>query len=109
MTGLLSREFIARTDRQRDEGECDTLLLIDPDHFSLTNDKHGHSRGDEALIRIAEALVYTTRPCDSIGRLGGEEFGVLLRDVRKEQAMTIAENIRRHIGGIPWVKGNKMR
>jgi diguanylate cyclase (GGDEF)-like protein len=108
MTGLLSRgEFIARMDRSRDEGECDTLLLIDPDNFSSINDKHGHSKGDEALVRIAKALVYTTRPGDSIGRLGGEEFGVLLRDVRKAQAITIAENIRRHIEGGPWVKGQQ--
>lgn len=108
MTGLLSRgEFIARMDRKRDEGEYDTLLLIDPDHFSVINDKHGHSKGDEALVRIAKALVYTTRPGDSIGRLGGEEFGVLLRGVRKEQAIIIAETIRRHIEGTPWVKGHK--
>ncbi|RWA88253.1 MAG: GGDEF domain-containing protein [Mesorhizobium sp.] len=78
MTGLLSRgEFIARMARNRDVGECETLLLIDPDHFSLINDKHGYSKGDEALIRIAKALVYITRPGDAIGRLGGGEFGVL--------------------------------
>ncbi|MDX8503289.1 GGDEF domain-containing protein [Mesorhizobium sp. VK4C] len=108
MTGLLSRgEFIARMERKRDEGECDTLLLVDPDHFSLVNDRHGHSKGDETLVRIAKVLVYMTRPGDSVGRLGGEEFGILLRDVRKEQAMMIAENIRRHIEGIPWVKGRQ--
>ncbi|SFO70146.1 diguanylate cyclase (GGDEF) domain-containing protein [Mesorhizobium sp. NFR06] len=108
LTGLLSRgEFIARVDRKRDEGECDTLLLVDMDHFSLVNDKHGHAKGDETLIRIAKALVYMTRPGDSIGRLGGEEFGVLLRDLRKDQAMIIAENIRRHIEGIPWVQGRR--
>ncbi|MBM2715105.1 GGDEF domain-containing protein [Mesorhizobium caraganae] len=108
MTGLLSRgEFIARMDRSRDEGECDTLLLIDPDHFSSINDKHGHSKGDEALVQIAKALVYTTRPGDLIGRLGGGEFGVLLRHVRKEQASTNAENIRRYIEGIPWGKAQQ--
>ncbi|MER8458342.1 GGDEF domain-containing protein [Mesorhizobium sp. M1300] len=108
MTGLLSRgEFIARMGRKRDEGECDTLMLVDPDHFSLINDEHGHSKGDEALVRIAKALVYLTRPGDSIGRLGGEEFGVLLRDVRKEQAITIAENIRRLIEVSPMVKGQQ--
>lgn len=108
MTGLLSRgEFIARMARKRDEGEYDTLLLIDPDHFSLVNDKHGHSKGDETLVRIAKALVYMTRPGDSIGRIGGEEFGVLLRGVRKDQATIIAENIRRHVEGIPWVKGQQ--
>ncbi|WP_095204524.1 GGDEF domain-containing protein [Mesorhizobium carmichaelinearum] len=108
MTGLLSRgEFIARMDRSRDEGECDTLLLIDPDHFSSINDKHGHAKGDEALIRIAKALVYITRPGDGIGRLGGGEFGVLLRHIRKEQASTIAEKIRRHIERIPGVKGQQ--
>ena len=106
MTGLLSRgEFIARMDRKRDEGECDTLLLIDPDHIALINDKHGHSRGDEVLVRIAKALVYLTRAGDSVGRLGGTEFGVLLRHMRKEQASTIAENIRRLIEASPKVKG----
>ncbi len=108
MTGLLSRgEFIARMQRKRDEGEWDTLLLIDPDHFSFVNDKYGHTKGDEALVRIAKALVYMTRPGDSIGRLDGEEFGVLLRGVRQEQAIIVAENIRRHIEGIPWVKGQQ--
>ncbi|MGX5805059.1 GGDEF domain-containing protein [Bradyrhizobium sp. Arg314] len=106
MTGLLSRSgFMARMDRKRDEGEYDTLLLIDPDHFSLFNDRHGHSKGDEALVRIAKALVYLTRPGDSIGRLGGEEFGILLRGMHKEQAMTMAENIRRLVEGMPWIKG----
>ncbi|RUU14559.1 GGDEF domain-containing protein [Mesorhizobium sp. USDA-HM6] len=106
MTGLLSRgEFMARMDRQRDDGEFDTLLVIDPDHFSLFNDKHGHAKGDETLVQIARALVYLTRPGDSIGRLGGEEFGILLRGLRKEQAMTVAENIRRHVGGLPWIRG----
>ncbi|RWG14596.1 MAG: GGDEF domain-containing protein [Mesorhizobium sp.] len=108
MTGLLSRGgFMARMDRKRDEDEYDTLLLIDPDHFSLFNDKHGHSKGDEALVRIAKALVYQTRPGDSVGRLGGEEFGVLLRGVRKEQATTIAENIRRLVEAMPWTKGQQ--
>ncbi|TIO73388.1 GGDEF domain-containing protein [Mesorhizobium sp.] len=108
MTGLLSRGgFMARMDRCRDEGEYDTLLLIDPDHFSSINDRHGHSKGDEVLVRIAKALVYATRPGDSVGRLGGEEFGVLLRGVRKEQAGTIAENIRRLIEGFPRVKGQQ--
>ena len=108
MTGLLSRgEFIARMDRKRDDGEYDTLLLVDPDHFALVNDRHGHSQGDETLVRIAKALVYMTRPGDAIGRVGGEEFGVLLRDVRKEQAATIAENIRRHVERGPWVKGQQ--
>ncbi|MER9951747.1 MULTISPECIES: GGDEF domain-containing protein [unclassified Mesorhizobium] len=108
MTGLLSRgEFMARMDRRRDEGECDTVLLIDPDHFSSINDKHGHFKGDETLVQIAKALVYATRPGDSIGRLGGEEFGILLREARKEQGMTIAENIRRNIEGIPWVRGQQ--
>ncbi|TPI21815.1 GGDEF domain-containing protein [Mesorhizobium sp. B3-2-1] len=106
MTGLLSRSgFMATMDRKRDEGEYDTLLLVDPDHFASFNDKHGHSKGDEALVRIAKALVYLTRPGDSVGRLGGEEFGVLLKGVREVQAMTMAENIRRLVEGIPWVKG----
>jgi len=99
--------FMARMDRSRDEGECDTLLLVDPDHFSSINDRHGHSKGDEVLVRIAKALVYTTRPGDSVGRLGGEEFGVLLRGVRKEQAGTIAENIRRLLKAFRGSKGNK--
>jgi diguanylate cyclase (GGDEF)-like protein len=108
MTGLLSRgEFIAKMDRSRDDGECDTLLIIDPDHFSLLNDKHGHTKGDEALVRIAKALVYSTRAGDSVGRLGGAEFGVLLCHVRKEQASTIAENIRRLIEASPKVKGQQ--
>lgn len=104
-TGLLNREaFIGQLAHVRRNDECDTLLLIDGDDFTKINDQHGHAKGDEALNRIAKALLYATRPNDVVGRTGGTEFGVILRGVATEGAMLRAEMIRRQVETIPWMK-----
>ncbi|MFB9376784.1 GGDEF domain-containing protein [Kineococcus gynurae] len=58
-----------------------TLLLLDLDHFKQLNDRFGHAHGDDALRRLADALLRTLRPHDHVVRLGGDEFAVLLCDV----------------------------
>lgn len=107
-TGLLNREaFIGHLARVRREDECDTLLLVDADDFTKINDQHGHAKGDEALIRIAKALLYSTRPNDVVGRTGGTEFGVILNDVDQDGAILRAEKIRRQVETIPWLKSGR--
>ncbi|MBT1156712.1 GGDEF domain-containing protein [Aminobacter anthyllidis] len=107
-TGLFNREaFISYLARVRCDEDCDTLLLIDADDFTKINDQHGHAKGDEALIRIAKALMYATRPGDVVGRTGGTEFGVILGGVDKDGAMLRADMIRRQVETIPSMKSGR--
>ena len=52
-----------------------SLIMLDLDHFKRVNDTFGHQSGDDVLIAVAERLTANVRPCDIVGRLGGEEFG----------------------------------
>ncbi|WP_352726044.1 diguanylate cyclase [Mesorhizobium sp. M0276] len=82
------------------------MLLIDPDHFSLINDKTRIPKWPGFGSNCKGARVSTTpRRLDRPS--WGEEFGVLLRDVRIEQAGTIAENIRRLVEASPMAKGQQ--
>ncbi|MBO6720054.1 MAG: GGDEF domain-containing protein [Rhizobiaceae bacterium] len=96
MTGLLNREaFGAQLTASMRSGEQSAILLLDADHFKQINDRFGHASGDRALIAIAKTLKQSIGPDDIIGRLGGEEFGIVLKglnsSVAAEQA---AERLR---------------
>jgi diguanylate cyclase (GGDEF)-like protein len=74
------------------------LLMVDLDHFKLTNDTFGHSAGDEVLKVTAHRLLGAVRKSDTVARLGGDEFVVLLPDMTAPQiaeriAATIVENL----------------
>lgn len=69
-------------------------LMIDIDHFKQINDVHGHQVGDMALRAIAETLSTGLREVDALGRLGGEEFAILLPETEIEQAQYVAERLR---------------
>lgn len=73
------------------------LAIIDIDNFKNVNDTYGHRVGDLVLSRIGNYLVNNIRKTDIIARYGGEEFVILLNDVEEEQAINIAENIRKGI------------
>jgi diguanylate cyclase (GGDEF)-like protein len=77
------------------------LLIIDVDHFKSINDGHGHQAGDEALVHISNMIKRCVRDMDTVARLGGEEFGVLLLDADKTVAQDIAERIRMAIQTTP--------
>ncbi|MBD8879160.1 GGDEF domain-containing protein [Rhodanobacter sp. 7MK24] len=70
------------------------VAIIDLDHFKSINDTHGHAMGDEVLCRVVEACKQHLRTVDLFGRLGGEEFGILLVDCSREQGAAIAERMR---------------
>lgn len=104
LTSCLNRRaFTALVDRYLDRMETQdataqgALLIIDVDHFKVINDTFGHDAGDNALIRIAETIRSSVREYDAVGRLGGEEFSVLLPGVTEERAVGLAENIRKRI------------
>jgi diguanylate cyclase (GGDEF)-like protein len=70
------------------------MLYLDADHFKRLNDEHGHAAGDAALVAMAAALRAQTRPNDLIGRIGGEEFALLLPGLDMRQASERAERLR---------------
>ena len=77
-----------------------TLLIIDADHFKRINDRLGHHVGDTALTAIASTLRRSVRRDDLVGRLGGEEFAVLLRNAGPDEAAAVAERLRATIHGV---------
>jgi diguanylate cyclase (GGDEF)-like protein len=67
-------------------GEEATLIYVDMDNFKAVNDAYGHAAGDAALIYVAETLNANVREGDSVGRMGGDEFAVLLRHADLQSA-----------------------
>ncbi len=74
-----------------------SVLMIDVDHFKSVNDRYGHAVGDDALIAVANACMDGKRNSDIVGRLGGEEFAMLLPETDLYQARIVAERIRRNV------------
>lgn len=71
-----------------------TLLVMDVDHFKRINDTYGHAAGDDVLRTMCHQISSSLRKTDSIGRLGGEEFGILLNGAESEVALRTAERLR---------------
>jgi diguanylate cyclase (GGDEF)-like protein len=71
-----------------------SLLMLDLDHFKEVNDRFGHPAGDEVLRRFAHMLQQMVRKFDIVGRLGGEEFSILLPETPLDKAQVMAERIR---------------
>jgi len=86
-----AHEEAARAER---EGCCISFLAIDLDHFKAINDNHSHGAGDEVLRQITAAWRTLLRPSDLIGRVGGEEFLVMLPRIPAADAMAVAERLR---------------
>ena len=100
LTGVANRRSIElfgedALDEARQTGSALTALTVDIDRFKSINDTYGHATGDEALIRVARACQGTLRQFDRMGRVGGEEFLVLLPDTDLHAALPIAERLRR--------------
>ncbi len=98
LTGLLNRRaFRERAMRElaraRRTGEPFAALLIDVDHFKQINDREGHVAGDEALVALARELTGALREIDTLARIGGDEFAVLLPETGAEGAHATAERL----------------
>lgn len=89
--------------------ERSVLVLFDIDHFKCINDEHGHAVGDEALRRVARCTRDILRSRDVFGRIGGDEFMLLLPGAGVDEALLVADRITRRIdserqtlqGGVP--------
>ena len=105
LTGIASRrKLLATIDGQIERARTGTATLscamIDIDHFKSINDRFGHAVGDRVLQTLAATAKGTLRAGDLIGRLGGEEFVVMLPDTAEDQAVLIGERIRAAIAAM---------
>jgi diguanylate cyclase (GGDEF)-like protein len=80
-------------------GQSAVLLTLDIDHFKQINDNFGHPSGDVVLRTVSNRLQAMLRTEDLLGRLGGEEFGILLADTESDRASETAERLRRAVEG----------
>ena len=99
LTGIANRrafleDVITLSERQGAQVRPISVLLADLDRFKSINDKFGHAAGDTVLQVFAEVASSKLGPYDLIGRLGGEEFAVVLYDTGREEGFVVAERIR---------------
>ena len=102
LTGLANRRLFDES-LQREVARAQrlstpvSLLVLDVDHFKQVNDTYGHQTGDSVLREVADALVANTKNYDVAARYGGDEFVVLLPGCRRDDAMRVAERVRKGI------------
>jgi diguanylate cyclase (GGDEF)-like protein len=110
LTGTLTRRAFdqllfdaVETQRKAVTGEADRtvigLAIIDIDHFKRVNDAHGHGCGDAVLVAVSAAIAAALGPDARIGRLGGEEFGVLIECADRDELAAAAEAVRHAVAG----------
>ncbi|MCZ0964199.1 sensor domain-containing diguanylate cyclase [Paracoccus benzoatiresistens] len=100
LTGVLTRRaFLARLDLvvAENSNAPNTLVLVDLDHFKSINDQFGHPAGDIVLTRVASVMWDQARKSDSVGRLGGEEFGILLQGASLSQGQEMMSRLQAQI------------
>jgi diguanylate cyclase (GGDEF)-like protein len=111
LTGLINRyEFQARVERAirhaQTQSVTHALLHIDIDRFKSVNDICGQNAGDELLQELAQLLLSSVRKRDTLSRLGGDEFGMLLENCPLDKAVQIAGNLVESIGSFHFTRSN---
>lgn len=107
LTGVASRrkiisllsEALEVTETGREEL---TVAILDIDHFKSINDRYGHLAGDEVLVKIAGAVRSALRRKDRFGRMGGEEFLIIMHDTGRIAAADIIERVRNVVASLEW-------
>lgn len=107
LTGLANRRMLNHVLRQHvDEyqryGRPFAVLYADIDRFKNINDAYGHDIGDQVLRMVARTLDESTRPSDTVGRWGGDEFLLVALAASEREALSLAERTRRLLGG-SWI------
>jgi diguanylate cyclase (GGDEF)-like protein len=105
LTGLDNRRaFLERSERDVHRagryGTPVALIMLDLDHFKAINDTYGHPVGDRVLVELAAVLTKSMREVDIVGRLGGEEFAILMPDTNAEAAMQAAERLNQAVAAM---------
>lgn len=94
LTGLLNRRALFDLHGRTPVNAFTAVVVFDLDGFKAINDEFGHAAGDEVLRVFAEVLCADLRPTDSVARMGGEEFAMVLRRILPEVAGATAERVR---------------
>jgi diguanylate cyclase len=110
LTGLPNRRWFDRAVRAessaaRRRGTATSLIVIDLDHFKALNDTYGHPLGDDVLQGVARVLTDHVRVSDTVARLGGEEFIILLPDTPLDGARALAEKLREKVAAAAFPNG----
>lgn len=105
LTGLANRRrFMEQATRDfalaRRHHKPLSLLLLDCDHFKKINDTYGHEAGDHVLVALAGEMTRHLRHTDMVGRIGGEEFAIILPETPSQGALAVAEQIRAAIASV---------
>jgi diguanylate cyclase (GGDEF)-like protein len=113
LTGVLNRSgfMVAAARAMELAAKPDKLLamlMLDVDHFKAINDRYGHAGGDLALQHLVATLRAGTRQNDLLGRLGGEEFAVVLSAASPELAEQVAERLRSRVAETPLAYGDRL-
>jgi len=113
LTGLVNRrEFERRLQEAMDSAQTSdighALCYLDLDHFKVVNDTCGHTAGDNMLREIASLIKDTVRDSDTVGRIGGDEFALLLVGCPLEKARQIADNVVRSVNEFRFVWKDKI-
>lgn len=105
LTGAYNRMHFFQTaeheaKRRRRYGRPMSIIAIDLDHFKRINDAYGHPAGDKVLRQFSECCMSWLRPTDTLARIGGEEFAVIMPETDLKGAARLAETLRRSIEGM---------
>lgn len=111
LTGIYNRRTVMELGRQEYErarryNEPLSLLMLDIDHFKLVNDSHGHAAGDDALCSLVTSCIECLRGHDILGRMGGEEFLLILPHTNLSEALQVAERLRQRVTELPVIHEN---
>ncbi|HEX8222505.1 MAG TPA: diguanylate cyclase [Allosphingosinicella sp.] len=106
LTGLFNRRHLlerleAETGRSLRNGRPLCLAIVDVDHFKRVNDRHGHPAGDEVLRVLARLIRDSVRTSDVVGRMGGEEFAILMPETERAQARLVCERLGAMVARTP--------
>ena len=112
MTELLNRRaFFDISDKEmltaNSRNQELSCLIVDIDHFKVINDTYGHDIGDRVISTIAKLMIENTRTVDYIGRIGGEEFAILMPNTDMESAYQISDRLRENISKHKMILDNK--
>jgi diguanylate cyclase (GGDEF)-like protein len=98
-TYVQAKQLLAQSKK---DNEPFSIISFDADNFKLVNDKYGHDIGDEVLVRIAGIASDIVRNVDTVGRVGGEEFLILLPNNKSKDALTIANRLLSKVAQYDW-------
>ena len=102
LTGAFNRRAVIERTEAHLRGHTISLIVLDIDNFKSINDEHGHPTGDAVIVELVGRLRLAVPEHAEIGRVGGEEFTVVLRDMDLQSAVALAERMRAEVVSTPF-------